>query len=194
MDNEILIIASRLLSYPDDQAETDYDIIKDAINDLGAVSRPLHNAVDSIHFLPLEERKQTYVATFDLKKKHALYLSAHEFGDSPKRGAALIRLQKIVNEAGFEREDGELADFIPMLMELVAVAEPNPDIERLKLRLGFAFHEIQTHMPESNPYRGVIDVLMEYVFETPTKEQMEAAKRDREEADLEELPYPLLYQ
>jgi nitrate reductase delta subunit len=35
---------------------------------------------------------------------------------------------------------------------------------------------------------------MKHVFPTPTKEEIEQLELGREEADLEELPYPIMYQ
>lgn len=43
--------------------------------------------------MPLLELQEHYVETFDYKDKTGLYLTAHELGDSRKRGAALIKLQ-----------------------------------------------------------------------------------------------------
>src|SRR5699024_5797587 len=128
------------------------------------------------------------------KSKLGLYLTAHELGDSSKRGAALIKLQKIINEAGFEREGNELADYMPMLFEFLAVVPDTSNHERLYRRLAVALQRMLNNMEESNPYVGILQILMEVVFPQPTKDEVVMLEFDREEADLEELPYPIMYQ
>ncbi|RCW67021.1 nitrate reductase molybdenum cofactor assembly chaperone [Saliterribacillus persicus] len=192
--SELLMVGSRLLSYPTTEDK------KTVINCIGEmnlsedISETLKEAVDTIFYLPLKDLQETYVATFDLKTRLGLYLSAHEFGDSPKRGAALIKLQKIINEAGYERIDGELADYIPMLYEFVANMSEGANKDRLIKRLACVTQRILDQLPEENPYRPFFSVLMQYVFEPPTKKDLMEMEQDKEEADLEELPYPIMYQ
>jgi nitrate reductase delta subunit len=99
----------------------------------------------------------------------------------------------LINEAGFDRLDGELADYIPMLYEFLAVAQENPAVERLKRRLAAATFRISENIEEKNPYALVFKRLMMDVFLAPSVEELENLKKERETADLEELPYPLMY-
>lgn len=191
--SELLIIASRLLDYPSFEEKQDVIACINHMNASDHIKNEIGDAVNTVYRLPLQELRETYVATFDLKRKFGLYLSAHEFGDSPKRGAALIKLQKMVNKAGFERDEGELADYIPMLFEFLAIAEAINDKERLIKRLGCAIQLIQNDLPAENPYYPLIAVLMRHMFEPPTKEELQKLNMEREEADLEELPYPIMY-
>ncbi|WP_164668825.1 nitrate reductase molybdenum cofactor assembly chaperone [Virgibacillus doumboii] len=195
-ERTLLAIASRLLAYPDDNfIDEQLDII-DSINDnisSAELRKELENALKAFHRLTPEELKKLYVATFDLKAKHGLYLTAHELGDSSKRGAAIIRLQNIINDAGFERVDDELADYIPMLFEFLAAAPDTQETDRLVRRLAVAVKRIQTSMPLDNPYFNILYVLTEYVFPQPTKAEIKKLEFEREDADLEELPYPIMY-
>src|SRR5690625_4039785 len=103
----ILIIASRILSYPDESFfdyESAMDELVDEEIDKEALKKQMMESYKGLFQLSHQELRETYVSTFDLKSKLELYLTAHELGDSSKRGAALIKLQKIINEAGFERE------------------------------------------------------------------------------------------
>ncbi|MFD1038995.1 nitrate reductase molybdenum cofactor assembly chaperone [Virgibacillus byunsanensis] len=193
LQSNLLIIASRMLSYP---TREDEQAVTEALEDMDLeddVKKTVGDALDKVYRIPLHDRWEIYVSTFDLKEKTGLYLSAHEFGDSPKRGAALIRLQKIVNEAGYERMDGELADYIPMMYEFVAVTYDHPESERLKNRLACVTHRIFNQLHEENPFYHIISVLMQYVFDAPTKEELVQLEQQREKADLEELPYPIMY-
>lgn len=200
MDNEkraLFIVASRLLNYPEQspaEIKDIYECIEEEIHS-NETQKEFKQACDVLFELSRIDRQELYVFTFDLKSKQCLYLTSHELGDSTKRGAALIKLQKIVNLNGFERELDELADYIPMLFEFLAVVpEVNPTIERLSQRLGVAIHRILEHIDRENPYAKVLEFLMSHVFEEPTAEQIAQLEYDREEADLEELPYPLMYQ
>src|SRR5699024_1918423 len=141
----------------------------------------------------LEDLRKLYVSTFDLRAKNGLYLTAHELGDSNKRGAALIKMQKIINQAGYDRIDDDLADYIPMLFEFLAVAPDSQDNERLIRRLAVAVQRIMENLPDENPYFNFLQVLMDVVFPRPTKKEIERLEFEREEADLEELPYPIMY-
>ncbi|WP_138417522.1 nitrate reductase molybdenum cofactor assembly chaperone [Aquibacillus sediminis] len=190
---DLLMIASRMFSYPDGQ---DNQAVLDCAEHMVAsteMKQEVRDAIDTVYRIPLKQLQETYVDTFDLKSKVGLYLSAHEFGDSPKRGAALIKLQKMINEAGYDRVDGELADYLPMLFEFVAVEDDFKGRERLLKRMSCVTQRILNHFPEENPYYPFLSLMMKYVFEAPTEEELQKMDQDREEADLEELPYPIMY-
>lgn len=200
MNNEqrvILLVTSRLLNYPDHGLKEFLGNIEDFVQQTIVSStvkeeiRMMYKPFESFHDIELQE---LYVETFDLKTKLGLYLTAHELGDSNRRGAALIKLQKMINQAGFERVGEELADYIPMLLEFLTVAPKSSEIERLKKRLGVTLSHMKGNLAENNPYFGVFALLMKYVFSQPTKEELQQLEMGREEADLEELPYPIMYQ
>ncbi|MEN1969424.1 nitrate reductase molybdenum cofactor assembly chaperone [Lentibacillus sp. N15] len=195
-DQALLVIASRLLTYPNDdfakEAEEMMECIEENIT-TPTMRTEVEKALKPIVNYSVPNLQQLYVATFDLRARQGLYLTAHELGDSNKRGAALIKLQKIINKAGFERVDDELADYMPMLFEFLAQAPDSPDNERLIRRLAAAIQRIMNNMPEDNPYYNVLRTLMTFIFPQPTKEEIEKLEFEREEADLEELPYPIMY-
>ncbi|QKY68575.1 nitrate reductase molybdenum cofactor assembly chaperone [Lentibacillus sp. CBA3610] len=191
--SELLMVASRLLSYPSGNDENDVMNCVEEMNVSETLKQEVWNAANAVYRIPLHDLQEIYVSTFDLKEKLGLYLSAHEFGDSPKRGAALIKLQKAVNQAGYERVDDELADYIPMLYELVAITSDKVNHERLIKRLSAVTQRIMDHLPETSPYYPIMQALMENVFEAPSKEDLEKMEQQREKADLEELPYPIMY-
>ncbi|MUV36736.1 putative nitrate reductase molybdenum cofactor assembly chaperone NarJ [Lentibacillus sp. JNUCC-1] len=192
----ILLIASRILSYPeaiDEMVETISESIDEQIDD-PELKKELTRATQPLFVLPARDLRELYVNTFDLKSKLGLYLTAHEFGDSPKRGAALIKLQKIVNQTGFEREGEELADYIPMLLELLAVAPELREDTRLYRRLAVAMQFMIDNIAMENPYGEILRVLTRHIFPEPTEEDIKEIEFNREEADLEELPFPMMYQ
>ncbi|HLR67474.1 nitrate reductase molybdenum cofactor assembly chaperone [Virgibacillus alimentarius] len=196
-ERTLLVIVSHLLSYPQDSYMNERSDLMDLIIeniDSEVIIEELHQVFDLLNRLSLQEMRETYVSTFDLKSKLGLYLTAHELGDSRKRGAALIKLQKMINQAGFERMDGELADYMPMLFEFLAVSPENSHHERLQRRLAVAVQRMLNNIPDGNPYTPILTILMRYVFPAPTDEEIEKLEFEREEADLEELPYPIMYE
>lgn len=192
-ESTILLIASRLLSYPTEIAKKEvFAFVRNM--DSSEVKRKLvKDTVDAVYQTPFPELKKIYVASFDLKTELGLYLTAHEFGDSPKRGAALIKLQNMVKEAGYDRVENELVDYLPLLFEFVAVVEKGEQIERLRKRLACTTQCILEKLAENNPYYPIFLHLMQFVFDLPTKKEIAQMDQFREEADLEELPYPIMY-
>ncbi|HLR01292.1 MAG TPA: nitrate reductase molybdenum cofactor assembly chaperone [Virgibacillus sp.] len=191
-----LLIASRLLSYPantDEERTAIHECIEEDI-DSNALKMRLYAASSAIFDLDELERKETYVSTFDLRSKLGLYLTGHEFGDSNKRGAAIIQLQKVISKSGFERVDDELADYIPMLFEYLVVAPEDENSAWILRRLAVAVQRMKDSISGDNPYAIILYVLMEFIFDEPTKEEIEKLEFEREDADLENLPYPMLYQ
>src|SRR5690606_31285869 len=152
------------------------------------VKKEFNEVYSSFKDKEIKEIQEMYVATFDLKAKTGMYLTAHELGDSNKRGAALIKLQKIINQAGFERVDEELVDYIPMLLEFLSIAPEIKEKERLEYRMAIALERIRKNLEEETPYAKIIRILMNRVFPNPSREEIEQLENNREEADVEELP------
>jgi nitrate reductase delta subunit len=69
--------------------------------------------------LSLQER---YTAAFDLNPATSLNLTYHLWGDGEKRAGALTQLQQIYTDAGYEKTSAELPDYLPLLLEFVAMA------------------------------------------------------------------------
>lgn len=193
----ILVIVSRALEYPNHHFLNDYPNMKEMINEyIGSpnVQKELEERVKPLYSMTLNELQQLYVETFDYKESTALYMTAHELGDSPKRGQELIKMQELVHEAGYECKNNELADYIPMLLELLAVVPEVGEYHFLKRRLGYAINRVVTSLSSSNLYHQVLELLMMFVFETPKSEEIIQLEKEREQADLDPLPYPMLYQ
>ncbi|MGP0585220.1 nitrate reductase molybdenum cofactor assembly chaperone [Paenibacillus timonensis] len=190
-----LAVAAKLLGYPDDVYP---EILRETaeavseVEDLTLKSR-LETVIQPLQSLPLRELREQYVWTFDWKEKTGLYLTAHELGDSRERGAALILLQHIIGDAGFVAAAGELADYMPLLYELLAMRPDHVHVRALDLRLAVATKRVADHLPEDSPYRELFVYLMEEVFGEPTEEDIRRLEAKREQADLDELPYPILY-
>jgi nitrate reductase delta subunit len=108
---------------------------------------------------PLAERQRRYVETFDLDRRTSLHLTSYLYGDTRKRGLALLRLKRMYAAAGLPLDADELPDFLPALLEFAALAptgygetllgEHRLALELLRLRLAGL----------ESPWAGALDVL-----------------------------------
>jgi nitrate reductase delta subunit len=67
---------------------------------------------------------QRYVETFDLRRRASLHLTYYAYGDTRKRGMALLRFKHAYRHAGVELGDSELPDHLPVLLEFAATVDP----------------------------------------------------------------------
>ncbi len=115
------IISSRLLAYPDEQLMAELPTIRAGVERLPArVANPLNKYFAAVDGMTLLELQAKYVATFDLKRRCCLYLSYYLNGDTRRRGMALLRFKETYLQQGFTVDDGELPDFLPLLLEFSA--------------------------------------------------------------------------
>ncbi|MGH3321195.1 MAG: nitrate reductase molybdenum cofactor assembly chaperone [Streptosporangiaceae bacterium] len=71
---------------------------------------------------PPTEVAQHYVATFDLRRRCALYLTYYRFGDTRRRGMAMLELKAAYRAAGFVPSAAELPDYLPLVLDFAALA------------------------------------------------------------------------
>jgi len=140
-------IAALLLDYPSEQtlAMTDQLI---------AAARELPDAVriPILDFLQHEfggadpmQLAARYVETFDMRRRASLHLTYYAYGDTRKRGMALLRFKHAYRQAGMQVGDDELPDYLPLVLEFAAtvdllqgerlLGEHVPVIELLRLSL-----------------------------------------------------------
>lgn len=97
------------------------------------------------------ELESRYTQAFDFQKEHALHLTFQEVGETPQRALDLITLQDLILGAGFLLPEGELADFIPLLLEFVAELPPGAADENLPVRLAGVLTKIRTALAAAEP-------------------------------------------
>ena len=68
------------------------------------------------------EVAEHYVQTFDLRRRCALYLTYARYGDTRKRGMAMLVFKAAYREAGFVPTDDELPDYLPMVLDFAALS------------------------------------------------------------------------
>jgi nitrate reductase molybdenum cofactor assembly chaperone NarJ/NarW len=121
-------VLSALLDYPDD------DLLLH-LSEIASVARRLP---DSDIKTAVEEflaylgghaaiqLQENFTAAFDMRSDTTLNLTYHAYGDNEKRAAALARLQHMYDAAGWQRIGGELPDYLPLLLEFLAI-HPRPE-------------------------------------------------------------------
>lgn len=110
-----------------------------------------------LHATPPPEVAQHYVETFDLRRRCALYLTYYRYGDTRKRGMAMLGFKTAYRAAGFEVSDEELPDYLPLVLEFASMSprgvlllrSERADLELLRK----ALRQAQT------PYAAVVDAV-----------------------------------
>jgi nitrate reductase molybdenum cofactor assembly chaperone NarJ/NarW len=140
-------IAALLLDYPNPQTLGMTDQLAAATTQLpAALSTPildfLLHEFDGADPMELAGR---YVETFDMRRRASLHLTYYAYGDTRKRGMALLRFKHAYRQAEMQVGDDELPDYLPLVLEFAAtvdatqgerlLAEHVPVLELLRLSL-----------------------------------------------------------
>jgi nitrate reductase delta subunit len=141
-------VAAWCLSYPDEELRARLPLLTDALAEQppGPQRDRLARLVAYLGSRPLPELEQHYVEVFDLSRKRALYLSYWTDGDTRRRGAVLGAFKQRYRDSGWLVDTaGELTDYLPLVLEYAALADPadgiallqeyRPSVELLKFAL-----------------------------------------------------------
>ncbi|HET9632505.1 MAG TPA: nitrate reductase molybdenum cofactor assembly chaperone [Terrabacter sp.] len=117
------LVAARCLDYPRPELLAGLPQLREALAEQGdsAGARELTTLVEHLGAHDLAEQQRAYVDTFDLSRKHALYLSYWTDGDTRRRGEVLGRFKAAYRQGGAVVDThGELPDYLPMVLEFAA--------------------------------------------------------------------------
>ncbi len=187
-------LISYLLSYPGEpQYYEGLPEAKDWAIELvaGQEAEKLAKAADLLFAYGSNELELLYTQTFDFSEARALYLTSHELGDSRNRGPALLELRKYFIDLGFIEEAYHLPDYLPALFELLAIVPEDVDTAPLRERMSVVCQHVCESLPTDSPYRLVLEVAVSVLPATVKDEENPFPLR--EEADLDELPFPIFY-
>ncbi|MDR1806376.1 MAG: nitrate reductase molybdenum cofactor assembly chaperone [Propionibacteriaceae bacterium] len=128
---DLLAVASLLLQYPDDAACGQRDAVTAAISELPD-SKPaaqLRRLAAWRRDTDPGELRRDYVVRFDTRRRTCLDVTFALYGDSRERGPALQEFNSLYRAAGYAPADGELPDFLPLVLQFAALA-PAPAAAR----------------------------------------------------------------
>ncbi len=125
---QIYKILSVLLEYPKKDLTDHWDELNQLINELADLSaedkKILSGFTQWASSLSLTKFQAEYVDNFDMTAENSLYLTYHLFDEQDRdRGPALIQLSELYKSTGFEIGDGELPDYLPLILEYVSTMD-----------------------------------------------------------------------
>lgn len=124
-------VLSALLEYPDQELIDNLPDISKLLDETAdtdvAELEALQKFVTWLGNGDLTEIQASYVKTFDMTPSHSLHLTHHLFGDDNdrNRGPALIDLGELYKDYGVKSVSNELPDYLPLVLEFVALLDEN---------------------------------------------------------------------
>ncbi|GEL47747.1 hypothetical protein CHO01_28630 [Cellulomonas hominis] len=116
--------AALLLEYPTPELLDLLPTVRAALTGVRpALAAPLLRAADHLASVPLPRLAADYVATFDLRRRCSLYLTYYAYGDTRRRGVALVEVKQAYQGAGFELAGDELPDHLAVVLELAGTGD-----------------------------------------------------------------------
>ncbi|WUI01623.1 nitrate reductase molybdenum cofactor assembly chaperone [Spirillospora sp. NBC_00431] len=114
--------ASLLLTYPDERWPETLSTVAGSLSDArGPHATALRRFCEDAADIPPLELGERYVATFDRSRRRTLHMTYYTDGDTRARGARLAELKALYRRHGYGLgDDGELPDFLPVMLEFAA--------------------------------------------------------------------------
>lgn len=126
--SEALSLASRLLDYPDGSYLRELPVLRKRCEELAKSSLSSPFATQAIAFIDkilatdASERASQYAQIFDFTAAASLYMTWHRYGNDRAQGRALAALNGLYRAAGFEPDNSEMPDYLPRMLEFLAIA------------------------------------------------------------------------
>jgi nitrate reductase delta subunit len=153
-----LKLLSFLLDYPDAGWFEGLAGVGDVVDGLadGRSRTTLRRFLACAESTPAIRLQEAYTAAFDLHPATSLNLTYHFMGDSEDRGKALARLVEIYRRSGWDAAACDLPDFLPMMLEFLAVCPAPEDADLLWTCLGGVGNVAGRLAREQHPYAGLL--------------------------------------
>jgi nitrate reductase molybdenum cofactor assembly chaperone NarJ/NarW len=117
-------VAGIVLQYPDGALLDRLPLLRAATATLPEpVGGLLGGLVGHLEATAPEQLAADYVATFDLQRRCALHLTYYAFGDTRRRGLALLRVTQTYRRHGFVVDAAELPDHLSVVLEFAATVD-----------------------------------------------------------------------
>lgn len=166
-------VAALLLEYPSRDLLGLLPMLRQAVDELPAPPREaLGSVIDHLERGRLQDLEAAYVETFDMRRRCSLYLTYYAYGDTRKRGVAMVEFKQAYRAAGFElvsdagavaddgsSDDGELPDHLSVVLEFASTGDDAAREAGLRLllahRAGLELLRLSL-LDSGSPYAGAL--------------------------------------
>ncbi len=164
-----LRVIAHLLGYPNEELREHLAELQEALHDEKALGKTRLSEIDALITRLTNEpglsSEAAYVELFDRGRGTSLHLFEHVHGDSRDRGPAMIDLVKTYEAGGLLLEDGELPDYLPVVLQF-ASTQPTTEARQF---LGEIAHIIRlifsALVRRESPYASLAGALLELAGE-----------------------------
>ena len=168
MNNSLRVLAA-LLAYPDAHLREHFGEMRALLADEGAISpsrqAELDALIDTLQRADPLETEAAYVELFDRGRATSLHLFEHVHGDSRDRGPAMIDLAQTYATTGLFLAEGELPDFLPVVLEFTSTQPPR-EARAFLAEMAHIFNAIfATLQQRGSAYASVVGALLELAGE-----------------------------
>jgi nitrate reductase molybdenum cofactor assembly chaperone NarJ/NarW len=113
--------ASILLDYPKPDRRVHFDRVAEAVKDLPPeIAGEFEAFLSAASEMSQGQLEAHFTEIFDQKRKCCPYLTYYSTGDTRRRGMALVGFIEAYRAAGWVAVEGELPDYLPMVLEFSA--------------------------------------------------------------------------
>ncbi len=173
-----LRVLALLLGYPDAGLREHLADMRDVLHAEGALSASrlteLDALIGTLERRPALDVEAGYVELFDRGRATSLHLFEHVHGDSRERGPAMIDLAQTYEKAGLYLAEGELPDFLPVVLEFTSTQPPR-EARAFLGEMAHIFNAIFAALQQrDSAYASVLGALLELAGEKAQPVQVAA--------------------
>lgn len=119
---DVYQILSFLLEYPTDEMQESLADVREQAKRISNenIHASLCFFIERMEKRPLDEWQELYIECFDFGRSTNLYVTYSKFGEQRQRGLELLKLKEFYQASGFEVDDCELPDYLPLMLEFCA--------------------------------------------------------------------------
>lgn len=168
----ILEVLSLLIDYP--TADTFTEANRTLIEQDKALSkderRSLLEIFDQLAKPVFLKQQTNYTGLFEMNRRYTLYMSYYKMTDSRERGTVLAKLKMLYEMFGVAETTSELSDYLPLMLDFLAVGDFLDDPRRKDIQLALNVIEDGTYnllknavIDSENPYIKLVKFIREIV-------------------------------
>lgn len=165
-----LRVLARLLAYPDAELRIQLSDMRAALHTdkvlKAARLTELDALINALQHGDALDNEAKFVEIFDRGRSTSLHLFEHVHGDSRERGPAMIDLAQTYEKAGLFLAEGEMPDYLPVVLEFVST-QPPKEARAFLGEMAHIFNAIFSALQQrESRYASVLGALLEIAGET----------------------------